>query len=346
MAGHHQRRGRGIRGNAAHTRTGLGQRLPDRAPGGAEIVADINGVGPRGPDPLRRCRVERNRIDRRVAQALSAALPLPAAVLARHDLAVDDRKQEFGGLARHRERGDLGALRQCARHPVIALPAVVAREQASSAQEVDPAGHLADRKPPRRRGTSRSVGPKPLPILIAKHAARGGADRALAVRREGKREHGADDLTLAFGRPAATPGPRAHQTEISPQQQVVGVARVDRDGERGVEEQPDIRVQPRAPEVARAEQPAIRARVMRARASARQHQGACQRRDDATRHARSAPLLSKICGEPVARLPAASPTADPAHFLRDFSPEASAISAMREPLADVHEFLVSGYLSV
>ena len=31
--------------------------------------------------------------------------------------------------------------------------------------------------------------------------------------------------------------------------------------------------------------------------------------------------------------------------LRDFSPEASAISAMREPLIPTQEFLVSGYLS-
>ena len=51
MAGHHQGHGRSIGRDAADPRTGLGQRLSDRAPGGAEIVADINGVRPPRPRP-------------------------------------------------------------------------------------------------------------------------------------------------------------------------------------------------------------------------------------------------------------------------------------------------------
>ena len=167
----------------------------------------MDAVRAGGPGPLRRRRVEHDHVNRRVAQTLRAALPLLAAVLARHDLTVDHREQDLAALLRHRERGDLGARRQPARHPIVALPAVVAREQAIPAQHIDPARHRADRKHPCGRGLARSVSPEPLAILEAEHAARGGADRALAVRREGEREHGADDLTLGFGRPAAPAGP-------------------------------------------------------------------------------------------------------------------------------------------
>ena len=174
-------------------------------------------------------------------------------------------------------------LRQRVRDPVVALSAVVAREQAAPARtgRVRPgAAPLATARA--GAAPSRRVGAGPLAVLEAEHAARRRAERASPVRREGKREHGADDLALAFGRPAAPTAARSQQAEVGAHQQMRRIARIDRHREGRVQEQPDVSVEPGAAEVAGTKHPAIGAGVVRAGAGACQHRGERQRLDDRT----------------------------------------------------------------
>ena len=120
------------------------------------------------------------------------------------------------------------------------------------------------------------------------------------------------------------------------------IAWIDRNDERRIEKQADVRIQPGGAEIAGAKHAAIAARVMRRRAAGQEghHTG---KPEGQPTHADLFFFNPKMkrSGWGDWSHPENTP-----HGLRDFSPGASAISAMRPPFSATQEFFVSGYLSV
>ena len=109
-----------------------------------------------------------------------------------------------------------------------------------------------------------------------------------------------------------------------------------------IEKQADIRVQPGGAKIAGAKHAAIAARVMRRRAASQERRDA----DKPERQPTQAELLSSNPKTKRSGWAGPSHPEDTGHGLRDFSPGASVISAMRPPFSATQEFFVSGYLSV
>ena len=185
---------------------GLRQRLSDRAPDHAQIVADVDPIRSGRPGTARHLRVERDRVDRCVAEPVGAGLPLAAAILARHRRAIDHGEQDLLGFCRHRQRSDRAALGEHCRYAAEASAAVVAGKQLALAEEIDPAGP-APRDDACRRCSLRSRDVGPVAVLESEHAARGSGEGALPVRREIQREHRAKDP--AHGRRAPSSARRS-----------------------------------------------------------------------------------------------------------------------------------------
>jgi hypothetical protein len=110
------------------------------------------------------------------------------------------------------------------------------------------------------------VSPPSVPVAT-NHAAGCRADGQLAVRREGERTYRADDDVTRLRHPAPPPVVRTQDSEIGADQQVGRIAWIDRDDERCVEKQANIRIQPGGAEIAGAKHAAIAACIMRRRAA-------------------------------------------------------------------------------
>ena len=121
------------------------------------------------------------------------------------------------------------------------------------------------------------------------------------------------------------------------------VLRIDGYDQGGIEEQPNIGPEPSTAKIARTKYPAIRTGIVRS--SVASHHGYDQEQQ-------REPIHGYRLFQPTARVshalhnPFNFASACPAQGLRDFSPGAKAISAIRPPFRATQEFLVTGYLSV
>ena len=231
--------------------------------------------------------------------------------------------------------------------PGEALAAIVADEHALAAEPDTPA-------PARRRAPARAPGRR-RPVRRRRST---GHRRARTLRparprsRPCPRARKASANTAPMIRPSASgTQPRPPLCERStprsvPTSRRAGIARIDRDRQRRAQKQADIGMEPGGAEIAGAEQAAIGAGIMRRRPPA------LQRATEAMAKPNQRTGASEACGSPSRRRRAREPRDSHARHLwpqcglRDFSPGASVISAMREPFRPTQEFLVSGYLSV
>src|SRR3984957_4210115 len=187
----------------------------------------------------------------------------------------------------------------------------------------------------------RGFGAQPTALIATKYTIGCRAHGRLAVRREDERKHRPDDEVARFRHPGPAPIARTQDSQIGASQQMRRIVRIDRNDERRIEKQADIRIQPDGAKIAGAKHTAIAARIMRRRAAGHQGQHAGKTEGQPTH----ADLLFSNSSMKRSGWDHGSPPENTCHGLRDFSPGASVSSAIRPPFNATQEFLVSGYLS-
>ena len=258
---------RGIGGNPSHAGVGFGQGVSERLPARAAIVAAVDAAAAGCPQPRGSGRIHAQCLGLRSRQAGTARLPVEAGIPARHHHPIDNCVKHFARLARHRQRSELGLTRQPVLDARPLVPAVVAAVQLAPADQIDPPRRCTERDGPRGRRFGRRRRLAPVASILAEHPARRRAKRRLAVRQEGDGEHAAEQLARLLRCPGTPAVAGPEQAGIGAQQQMRRVARIDGERDRPAQEQTHVGVEPARAEIARPEQPAVRAGIVRVRAA-------------------------------------------------------------------------------
>ena len=188
---------------------------------------------------------------------------MSATVLGGRYPAIDHSEKDFARLLCYGEGGDLSLFGKFGGRRAVSLAVIIAHKQLASAQQINSARRSAESDGARRCRPGGRARLSPPTRLETKDAIRRRTHCALVVGREGDGEHRAEDQVLGLPRPAASAVVRPPKTNVSAEQEMPRIPRVDSESERGVQEKTDIGVEPGVAHVAGTKHPAVGAGIVR-----------------------------------------------------------------------------------